>query len=62
MVIDAHHHLWDLNAVRYTWLMERGVKRFSATTSIQRDYLLAEHRTLAAPRGQRIGPYSSWCG
>ena len=28
MVIDAHHHLWDLNAVRYTWLMERGVKRF----------------------------------
>ena len=28
MAIDAHHHLWDLNAVRYTWLMERGVKRF----------------------------------
>lgn len=52
MVIDAHHHLWDLNAVRYTWLMERGVKRFFGDpTSIQRDYLLAEHRALAAPHG-----------
>ena len=52
MVIDAHHHLWDLNAVRYTWLMERGVKRFFGDpTSIQRDYLLAEHRTLAASHG-----------
>ena len=52
MVIDAHHHLWDLNAVRYTWLMEHGVKRFFGDpTSIQRDYLLAEHRALAAPHG-----------
>ena len=50
--IDAHHHLWDLNAVRYTWLMERGVKRFFGDpTSIQRDYLLAEHQGMARPHG-----------
>ncbi len=38
--IDAHHHLWDLEAVHYPWLMARGVKRFFGDpTPIQKNYL-----------------------
>lgn len=44
-MIDAHHHLWDLNAVHYPWLMARGVTRFFGDpTPIQRNYLLDEFR------------------
>jgi predicted TIM-barrel fold metal-dependent hydrolase len=44
-VIDAHHHLWDLNAVSYPWLMARGVRRFFGDpTPIQKDYLPADFR------------------
>ena len=52
--IDAHHHLWDLSAVHYPWLMARGVKRFFGDpTPIQRDYLLSEFRSEAADCGIR---------
>lgn len=52
--IDAHHHLWDLNAVHYPWLMARGLERFFGDpTPIQRDYLLSEFRSEAAPCGIR---------
>lgn len=45
MRIDAHHHLWDLQAVDYPWLMAKGVPRFFGDpTPIQRDYLLDEFR------------------
>lgn len=45
MRIDAHHHLWDLSAVHYPWLMARGVPRFFGDpTPIQRNYLLDEFR------------------
>lgn len=38
--IDAHHHLWDLEATQYPWLMARGVRRFFGDpTPIQRNYL-----------------------
>lgn len=38
--IDAHHHLWDLRACHYPWLMARGVKRFFGDPApIQRNYL-----------------------
>lgn len=48
MRIDAHHHLWDLGALHYPWLMARGEMRFFGDpTPIQRDYLLAEHRANA---------------
>lgn len=41
--VDAHHHLWDLNACRYPWLEAKGVKRFFGDPSpIQTDYLLAD--------------------
>ena len=44
-MIDAHHHLWDLSAVHYPWLMAKGVERFFGDpTPIQRDYLLDEFR------------------
>lgn len=43
--IDAHHHLWDLTAVNYPWLMAKGVERFFGDpTPIQRNYLLPEFR------------------
>jgi len=49
MRIDAHHHLWDLTAVHYPWLMARGVERFFGDpTPIQRNYLLGEFRRDAA--------------
>ena len=45
MRIDAHHHLWDLTAVHYPWLMAKGVERFFGDPApIQRNYLLEEFR------------------
>lgn len=45
MFIDSHHHLWDLSAVHYPWLMASGVKRFFGDpTPIQRNFLLDEFR------------------
>ena len=41
--IDAHHHLWDLKAVHYPWLMAKGeVRFFGDPAAIQRNYLLDE--------------------
>lgn len=38
-IIDAHHHLWDLSAMRHTWLAEAGVTRFFGDpTPIQNNY------------------------
>ena len=52
MLIDAHHHLWDLQRVEYPWLMERGKKRFFGDPEpIQRDFLIEEFRSLAEPAG-----------
>jgi predicted TIM-barrel fold metal-dependent hydrolase len=43
LFIDAHHHLWDLRACDYPWLMARGERRFFGDpTPIQRDYLLQD--------------------
>ena len=51
-MIDAHHHLWDLSAVDYPWLMEKGKKRFFGDpTSIQRNYTIDEHIELAGAHG-----------
>jgi predicted TIM-barrel fold metal-dependent hydrolase len=42
-IIDAHHHLWDLDACRYPWLEEKGVVRFFGDPApIQRNYLADE--------------------
>lgn len=39
-IVDAHHHLWDLDAVDYPWLMARGERRFFGDpTAIQKNYL-----------------------
>jgi len=52
MMIDAHHHLWDLSAAHYPWLMDTGAVRFFGDpTPIQRDYLLDEFRADAAAQG-----------
>lgn len=52
MRIDAHHHLWDLSAVSYPWLMEKGAVRFFGDpSSIQRDFLLPEFRADAEAQG-----------
>lgn len=48
-IVDAHHHLWDLNACRYPWLMARGVRRFFGDpTPIQQNYLVDDLRADAA--------------
>jgi predicted TIM-barrel fold metal-dependent hydrolase len=42
-IVDAHHHLWDLDACHYPWLMEKGVVRFFGDPApIQRNYLADE--------------------
>ncbi len=42
-IVDAHHHLWNLNRIHYPWLMEHGVVRFFGDpTPIQRDYLVGD--------------------
>jgi len=42
-IVDAHHHLWNLNKIHYPWLMERGVKRFFGDpTPIQQDYQVGD--------------------
>lgn len=52
MKIDAHHHLWDLSAVDYPWLMEKGAVRFFGDPSpIQRNYLLPEFAGAARAHG-----------
>lgn len=52
MRIDAHHHLWDLNAVSYPWLMAKGEPRFFGDPApIQRDYLIEEFRKDAQAQG-----------
>ncbi len=44
-IVDAHHHLWDLSACHYPWLMARGVVRFFGDpTPIQKNYLVADLR------------------
>ncbi|MGB3740136.1 MAG: amidohydrolase family protein [Pontixanthobacter sp.] len=45
MIIDCHHHLWDLSRVRYPWLEARGERRFFGDpTAIQRNYLPTDFR------------------
>lgn len=44
-IVDAHHHLWDLGACHYPWLMESGIKRFFGDPApIQRNYLVDEFK------------------
>ncbi len=48
-IVDAHHHLWDLQAVQYPWLMAKGVTGFFGDpTSIQKNYLAQNLRDDAA--------------
>lgn len=65
--IDAHHHLWDLEAVNYPWLMAKGIERFFGDPSpIQRNYLLDEFRQEAGAEGFaasvhiQVGAESGW--
>ena len=43
-IIDAHHHLWDLRAVRYPWLTQRASSEgFAGDVSpLQHDYLVSD--------------------
>ena len=55
MRIDAHHHLWDLSAVHYPWLMAKGVRRFFGDPGpIQQNYLLEEFRADARGFGASV--------
>ncbi|MEL7296412.1 MAG: amidohydrolase family protein [Pseudomonadota bacterium] len=49
-IVDAHHHLWDLQAVRYPWLLDRGTVRFFGDpTPIQKNYLVEDFKRDAEP-------------
>ncbi len=47
-MIDAHHHLWRLSRADYGWIGDRTNR---AVAPIERDFLVAEFRTLAAANG-----------
>lgn len=50
-IVDAHHHLWDLDACRYPWLMAKGEQRFFGDpTPIQKNYLVSDLRADAGER------------
>lgn len=45
-IIDAHHHLWDLDEVKHTWLAETGVTRFFGDPApIQKNYFVSDFKT-----------------
>ena len=45
LIVDAHHHLWNLGAIDYPWLKTLGVRRFFGDpTSIQRNYEARDFR------------------
>ena len=45
MIVDSHHHLWDLSQVDYPWLKAKGVRRFFGDpSSIQENYLPEDFR------------------
>lgn len=44
-LVDAHHHLWDLEACKHTWLAEKGVVRFFGDPApIQKNYHVPNFR------------------
>ncbi|MDP4026859.1 amidohydrolase family protein [Methylobacterium sp. NEAU 140] len=45
-IVDAHHHLWDLSAVRYPWLTDRVDPHFmyGDYAGLRRDYGVADYR------------------
>lgn len=47
-MIDAHHHLWKLSRADYGWI---GSGTNPAVAPIERDFLVAEFRALAAANG-----------
>ena len=45
-IVDAHHHLWDLNNkhTKYSWLMvEEGEAFFGDYAAIRKSYLLEDY-------------------
>lgn len=44
MIVDAHHHLWNLSAVHYPWLMEGKRRFFGDPGPIAHDYGLPDFR------------------
>ncbi|MEO1538531.1 MAG: amidohydrolase family protein [Pseudomonadota bacterium] len=51
MMIDGHHHLWDLKALSYPWIMDPTPRFFGDHASIRRDYLLEEFTADASACG-----------
>ena len=45
-IIDAHHHLWDLDEIKHTWLAETGATRFFGDPApIQKNYHVPDFKT-----------------
>ena len=42
--IDAHHHLWDLEACRHTWLLQPGRRFFGDPAPIAKNYHVPDFR------------------
>jgi len=43
-IIDAHHHLWDLEACAHTWLLQPGRRFFGDPASIAQNYHVPDFR------------------
>lgn len=43
-IVDPHHHLWDLDAVHYPWLVDQSPGSFVSTNpDLSRNYLLSDY-------------------
>jgi len=52
-IIDAHHHLWELDDIKHTWLAERGVTRFFGDPApIQKNYYVPDFKLSLSKRSQ----------
>jgi predicted TIM-barrel fold metal-dependent hydrolase len=50
-IVDAHHHLWDLDKLRYPWLLDPATEQiFGGFDTIRRDYRLSDYRADVASR------------
>ena len=59
-IVDAHHHLWDLDsALRYPWLESGEHAWLGDYSRIQRTYLPAEYRRDTALHNVVAGSASS---
>lgn len=63
MRVDAHFHVWDLEAYRYPWLQdgEPAIRAYGSSAPLRRSYRIGDYITEARASGIRAGVHVQ-CG